>query len=133
MTKAIEKDNRYPVARNVHFLDSHARRPTPLIYVVARDENNVPMLLHIPLGFGEETMPVFSSWGTARNFALSYASGEGWYVKECSAGELVSLLLRPYAGIEWVLFDPLPGRLSAGDAPANLMGRERFLDYLLLG
>jgi hypothetical protein len=51
--------------------------------------------------------------------------------RECSAGELVSLLLGPYEGIEWVLLDPLPGSLTAGGAQTNLMSRQRFVDYLL--
>lgn len=131
MTKAIERDNSYHVAPDARS-NNHARRPVLLHYVVARDENNDPKLLHIPLGFGEETLPVFSSWGTARNFALSYAFGEEWYVREYSTGELISLLFRSYEGIEWVLLDPLPGRLSAGNTPANFMGRECFIDYLLL-
>jgi hypothetical protein len=40
------------------------------------------------------------------------------------------VLLGPYRSIEWVLLDPLPGRLAKEDTQANLVGRERFLERL---
>ena len=45
-------------------------------------------------------------------------------------GELISLLVGPCAGVEWVAFDPRPGPRSGGEV-ANLMPRENFVDYLL--
>jgi hypothetical protein len=50
-------------------------------------------------------------------------------VKTCIPGELVSLLVGPCAGVEWVAFDPRPGR--NGGEVANVMPRENFVDYLL--
>lgn len=129
MTKAIEKDNGHSVAfRTAELFEEH---PGLLHYVVARHGNNGPTLFHTLLGFGEETLPVFSSWEAAQNFALSNALGGEWHVRESSTGELVSLLLGPCAGTEWVLLDPLARGLSTGDAAASLMGRERFVDYIL--
>lgn len=108
-----------------------ARQPVLLHYVIARHEANGPELLHIPLESGEEALPVFSSEMAARNFLLSNALEQEWYVRESYAGELVSLLLGLYAGIEWVLFDPPPGERTAESKPADIAHWESFVDYLL--
>ena len=115
-----------------------AQRPVLLHYAIARHGLDGPRLLHIPLGFGEEALVVFSSWEAGRGFYVSRRRflpevfSEEWYVRKCSTGELVSLLLGPYKGIEWVLFDPPLGeRFVAGSTQADLMSRERFIEHLL--
>lgn len=128
--KIIEKDNKHCVAPRT--ADLSARYSVLLHYVIARHGDNAPQLYHTLLGFGEETLPVFSSWKAAQNFAISNAVGQEWHVRETSAGELASLLLSPCAGTDWVLLDPLARRLSVGDAAENLMSRERFVDYILV-
>ena len=102
-----------------------------LHYVLAREGNQGPVLLRLPLGFDEEALAVFASEMASQSFALSNALGHEWRTKICSAGELASWLLGPYMGTEWVLLDPLPGYLAAGDTPTNLTRWEDFLDYLL--
>ena len=130
MTKAIEKDNGHGrVARDK--VGHHAGCPVLLRHVIARHGNKGLELFRLSLGFDEEALLVFSSRRAAQNFAFSSTLGREWYARECSAGELTSLLLGPYASTEWVLLDPLPGRLAAGDAPTNLMRWESFVDYLL--
>ena len=117
-------------------------RPVLLHYAIARHVDNGLQLLHIPLGFGEEALVLFSSWETARRYYLarryflSKVFGAEWYTRTCSAGELVSLLLGPYEGLEWVLLDSQPGGGSAtagssSNMQADLISRERFLDQLL--
>ena len=76
-------------------------------------------------------LPVFSSEMAARDFLLSNALGQAWYVREFYAGELGSLLLGLYADIEWVLIDPLPGEHTAEDEPAAIVHWKSFVDYLL--
>ncbi len=86
----------------------------------------------MPLRVGEEALVLFSSWEAAQNFFLSNVFSGDWYARECSAGELVSLLLGPYEGINWILFDPPSDRhLGEGDTRASLVRRKRFVDYLL--
>jgi hypothetical protein len=102
-----------------------------LHYAIARPGEDGLRLLHIPLGFDEEALVVFSSLKAAERYFLSNVFGGAWYTRECSGGELVSLLLGPYEGIEWVLLDPLSDCLSAGGIATNLMRRERFVDHLL--
>jgi hypothetical protein len=108
-----------------------AGHPVLLQYVLAREVNKSPVLFSLPLGFDEEALVVFSSGRAAQSFAVSNALRQEWRTKICSAGELASWLLGPYMGTEWVLLDPLPGCLAAGDIPTNLTSWEDFLGYLL--
>lgn len=130
MAKAIEKDGGHGVAHG-EVGRRPAGHPVLLQYVLAREGNQGPVLFRLPLGFDEEALVVFSSGTAAQSFALSNALGQEWRTKICSVGELVSWLLGPYMGIEWVVLDPLPGYLATGDTPTNLMRWEDFVDYLL--
>lgn len=113
-------------------------RPVFLYYALAQHRDNRLQLLHVPLGFDEEALVLFSSWETARRYYLarkhflSEVFSSEWEPRVCSAGELVSLLLGAYEGLKWVLFDPQPGvRVTMGSMQANLISRERFVDQLL--
>ena len=109
-----------------------ALRAVLLCYAIARPENDGLRLLHVPLGFGEEALVVFSSREAARRHFLSEVFGEEWHAQVCSAGELVSLLLGPYEGLDWVLLDPQPGMsFAGGSTQADLVSRERFVNQLL--
>jgi hypothetical protein len=91
-------------------------------------------VLTVDLGSGEEALPVFSFGEEAELFLAGLvAPGEGWRVRRTAAGELISVLMGPCAGVGRVLLDPLPA-LTTGTA-ADLVGvdREDFLDLLLRG
>ncbi len=79
---------------------------------------------------GEETLPVFSSEAAAQDFLSLSSLGEGWYVREFSRGELVSLLFAFHARMKGILLDPQPGALS-GDVALAAVGRNAFLNSLL--
>jgi hypothetical protein len=135
MVEATKSDGRHYVTSYVtsDVNGRRALRPVLLLYAIARNGDNRLRLLHVPLGFRQEALVVFSSWRAAQNFFLSEVFRGEWYTRECSGGELISLLLGPYEGIEWVLFDPLPEggeHLSARTTQANLLSRESFVDYL---
>ena len=106
-------------------------RPVPLYYAIARHGQDGLRLLPVPLGFDEEALVAFLSWGAAQRYFLSEVFSGEWYARECSRGELISLLLGPYKSIEWVLLDPFRGSLTARSVQTTLMNRERFLDHLL--
>jgi hypothetical protein len=129
MVKSIERDEGRGIRSGA--AGRSIRRPVLLRYVVARQGDNGPRLLHVPLGFDDEALVVFTSREAARDFVLSHALEGEWRVRESSAGELVSLLLGPYASIDWVLIDPFSGGHSAEDASENLIPWERFVDQLL--
>jgi hypothetical protein len=95
--------------------------------VVARDGEKGLEVLRMPLEDRGETLPVFSARWAARGYLFAEAPGGGWHVKACGPDELFSLLAGPCARVEWVALDPRPVR--RGEA-ANVMPRERFLDYL---
>ncbi|HZC19155.1 MAG TPA: hypothetical protein VE225_05565, partial [Rubrobacteraceae bacterium] len=74
-----------------------------------------------------------SSTEAAQRFLLSGALGESWCVRECSAGEMVSLLFGPCANVERVLLNPLPRPLMVKDELMNPVYRESFIASLLGG
>ena len=104
-------------------------RPVLVHHVVARQGDKGLEVLRIPLQGKGEMLPVFSAGWSARGYLLAEeAPGWGWYVRACSPGELASLLVGLYAGVEWVALDPRSG--GEGEA-ANVVPRENFVDYLL--
>ena len=104
-------------------------RPVLVHHVVARQGDKGLEVLRIPLQGKGEMLPVFSAGWSARGYLFAEETpGWGWYVRACSPGELASLLVGLYAGVEWVALDPRPG--GEGEA-ANMMPRENFVDYLL--
>ncbi len=105
------------------------RRSAPLHCVVVKDGDMELEVLRVSVRGKGEALPVFSARWAARGYLFAEVPGGGWYVKTCAPGELVSLLVGPCAGIEWVMLDPRPGR-HAGEV-ANLMPWENFVDYLL--
>ena len=130
MAEAKKKDSEYHTVPDA--AGRRALRPVLFKYAIAQDGANGLKLLRVSLRFGEEALVVFSSWEAAQSFFLSDVFQGEWYARECSARELTSLLLGPYKAIKWVLFDLSPeGSLVEGDTEANLIRRERFVDYLL--
>jgi hypothetical protein len=105
------------------------RNPASLHYVVAKDGDKGLEVLRVPLRGNGEALPVFSAGWAARGYLFAEAPGGGWYVKTCTPDELVSLLVGPCAGVDWVALDTRPGR-SGGEA-ANVMPWGNFVDYLL--
>jgi len=106
------------------------RSLAPLHYVVVRHGDKGLEVLRIRLGGKGEALPVFSAGWAASGYLFAEAPGGGWYVSTYTPGELVSLLVGPCAGVEWVALDPRPSPRSGGEV-ANVMPWENFLDYLL--
>jgi hypothetical protein len=105
------------------------RRSAPFHYVVAKDGDKGLEVLRMPLKGNGDALPVFSAGWAARGYLFAEGPGGGWYVNTCTPGELISLLVGPCAGVEWVALDTRPGR-SEGEA-SNVMPWENFVDYLL--
>jgi hypothetical protein len=111
-------------ARPVH--GPPARRPASRFWLVAKDRNHPVQMLTVDFG-GGEALPVFSHEEEAELFLVLGGAGEGWRARESSAGEIVSLLFGPCAGVRSVALDPSPVM-----APETLglvtLGRDRFVD-----
>ncbi len=100
-------------------------------YLIARRETKGLEVPNVLLTCGEEVLPVFSSAGAARRFLSSQVRGDGWYVRQFSTGELVSLLFGLYGRVGRVLPNPLPGALSGEDAASPPVSRDRFIEFLI--
>jgi hypothetical protein len=81
---------------------------------------------------GEQALPVFSGDGEAEMFVwLGGAFEDGWRVRETSAGELVSILYGPCAGVGRVALDPSPEMIGINAVSLVSVTRERFLSWIL--
>ncbi len=103
---------------------SHKRA---LRYLIARHENNRLELLTLAATSRGEVLPVFGSERAAREFLRGGGFG-GWWVRESSAGELVSLLLGHLADVKSVALDPGPGPPDTG-LPGT--SKKEFIDALV--
>jgi hypothetical protein len=91
-----------------------ARRP---LWVITCYRNNRTEVLTIDPDGDGGSLPVFSFEEEAKTFlGLSENDQEGrrWRARETTAGELVSVLLAPCAGVGQVALDPLPLALGIG-------------------
>jgi hypothetical protein len=127
VTETMEEHRRGSAGR--HRAGVSLRRPVLVHHVVARQGDKGLEVLRIPLQGKGETLPAFTAGWAGRRYLFAEPPGGGWYVRACTPGELVSLLVGLYASVEWVALDPVPGR-SGGEA-ANMMPRENFVRYLL--
>jgi hypothetical protein len=79
----------------------------------------------------EHALPVFSGEGEAEMFVWRAGAFEdGWRVRETSAGELVSILYGPCAGVGRVALDPSP-EMAAETIRLVTLSRERFVSWIL--
>ena len=111
-----------------------ARRP---LWIITCYRNNRTEVLTIDPDGDGGSLPVFSFEEEAKTFlGLSendQEEGRRWRARETTAGELVSVLLAPWAGVRQVALDPLPLALGMGRLMASLcsVARERFVEELL--
>ncbi len=105
-----------------------ARRPASRFWLVAKD-GACPMEI-LTVDYGDyEALPVFSHEEEAELFLCLGEIGDGWRVRESSAGEIVSLLFGPCAGAGSVVLDPSPLMMSEMMGLVRV-GRDQFLDLI---
>ena len=108
-----------------------SREHTPVRhYLIVGHSKKGLELPHIFLASGEEVLPVFSSEEAAREFLSLSSLGKGWYVRDFSGGELVSVIFAFYTGMKGILLDPQPAALS-GNVMVSQVGRHAFVSSLL--
>ena len=112
---------------------SRALIQRPLWIITSYQNKQMEVLTIDPYAEGD-SLAVFSFEEEAEAFLGLLVDGEenkkGWRSEQKKAGELVSVLLGPCAGVERVALDPLP--LPAGRAmlPLVSVSRDTFLGYL---
>src|SRR5918994_7993205 len=80
--------------------------PDPVSYwLIAEKRNNRLEALTIRTGCGQETLPIFSSEEETELFLRFGGVAGGWRARQSSAGELVSVLSGPWAGVKKVALD----------------------------
>lgn len=105
------------------------RRMLSMHHVVVRQSDEGFEALRISLKAKGEVIPVFSVVWAAHAYRFAQASDDGWYAKAYDADEMISLLDSLGNSVEWVALDPSPDHRTR-DEVANVMPRERFVDYL---
>ena len=117
---------------NAKLLQQTPRRcPSSTFWLVVMHEERKVKVLMVSCS-GEQALPVFSGDGEAEMFVwLEGAFEDGWRVRETSAGELVSILYGPCAGVGRVALDPSPEMVGINAVGLVIVTRERFLSWIL--
>ena len=81
--------------------------PGSMFWVVFSDECRLTCPLTLGLEGGKEALAVFSHQEEADMLLRWFGTaGEGWHIRQTSAGEVVSLLYSPCCGANTVVLDP---------------------------
>lgn len=104
-------------------------QPGPRYWLIVQDQSDRVEVLTIECG-GEQALPLFSFAEEAELFLGLGGVGDGWWVRESGAGEIVSVLYGLCAGAKSVLFDPLPEMVAEEAVGLVRLSRERFLEHL---
>ncbi len=105
------------------------RRP---LWIITSYQNDQTEVLTIDPDAEGGFLAVFSFEEEAQAFLHLSVDGEKkeWQSRQTKAGELVSVLLGPCAGVERVALDPLPLPVGRAMLPLVSVSRDAFLGYL---
>jgi hypothetical protein len=106
--------------------------PGPVSYwLIAEKRNNRLEVLTTRTGGEQEMLPVFSSEEEAEIFLRFGGVTGGWRARGSSAGELVSVLSGPCAGVKKVALDPSPEMIVEGTVGLVSLLRESFMGQIM--
>ena len=127
MTLQMEKDQTRRTAEHT------PRQPPDLVsyWLIAEKRNNRLEVLTICTDDEQETLPVFSSEEEAKRILRFGGMTGGWRVRESDAGELVSVLSGPCAGVKKVALDPSPEMVVEGKVRLVSLLRESFMNLIM--
>jgi hypothetical protein len=105
--------------------------PGSMFWVVFADECRLTCPLTLSLEGGKEALAVFSHQEEADMLLRWFGTvGEGWRIRQTSAGEVVSLLYGPCCGANTVALDPLPEMLADSFISSVALQRGRFFRWV---
>ena len=99
-------------------------------YLIARRHSTRLEVLTLRAHPGAEALPVFETVGTAHAFLRGSGLGRDWWVRESTAGELVSLLVGHLPRVKLVVLDPALG-VVAEDAEQRSASKNEFVESLI--
>jgi hypothetical protein len=109
----------------------HAASPGSVFWVVFADECQLTRPLTLGLEGGEEALAVFSHREEADMLLRWFGrAGEGWRIRQTSAGEVVSPLYGPCCGANTVALDPSPQMLADSFLSTVALERGRFVRWV---
>lgn len=130
--ETAQKGNSSEEGRRLLTEERGVGRPLGSMYwLITKNENGRVEVLTICLAGGEEALPVFSYEEEAQMFVSLGGAGDGWQVRESTAGELVSVLHGPCAHVVRVALDPLPQMVADETIRLLSLDRERLLGLVL--
>ena len=105
--------------------------PGSMFWVVFADECRLTCPLTLGLEGGKEALAVFRHQEEADMLLRWFGTaGEGWHIRQTSAGEVVSLLYGPCCGANTVALDPSPQMLADGFISTVALQRGRFVRWV---
>jgi hypothetical protein len=100
-------------------------------WLIAEERNNRLEVLTIHTDDEQQTLPVFSSEEEAELFLRFGGVAGGWRARQSSAGELVSVLSGPCAGVKKVALDPSAEMVVEGTVGLVSLLRESFVNLVM--
>jgi hypothetical protein len=108
--------------------------PNPVSYwLIAKKRSNSIEVLTFRTDRRQETLPIFSSEEEAEMILRFGGVTGGWWARESGAGELVSILFGPCAGVKKVALDPSPEMVAEGTVGLVSLLREGFTNLIMAG
>jgi hypothetical protein len=105
------------------------------LWVITSYQDDRTELLTIDAGVEGRFLAIFSFEEEAETFLSLLVDGDEekkeWQSEQAEAGELVSVLVSPYAEVERVALDPLPLPLGRAMLPLVSVHRDTFLGFLV--
>ena len=99
-------------------------------WLIAERRSNRIEVLTIRAGDGQETLLVFSSEEEAEIILRFGGLSGGWRARESGAGELISILSGPCAGVKKVALDPSPEMVVEGTVGLVSLLRQGFMNLI---
>lgn len=104
--------------------------PDLAYWLIANNANDRVEVFTIKCSSEGEVLPVFGHEEEAEMFLRLGEVEDGWRVRESRAGEMISVLYGPCAGVNEVALDPLPEMVAERTVGLVSLPRARFIERI---